>query len=350
MILAVCDLPEVLKVMKIVNTVITLIKIAVPIILIVSLMIDYAKATFSNDSDALNKTIKLSVSKAVAVVLVFLIPTFVTVITTLVMPDFSYSACINNATDSGINSAYESVMQKYMDEAKTKMDNASYTLALNYLNNIENPELKKKYKEELKVIEDKLKEEEKKKQEEKPSTTTSSKVDPLAPYQPGLLKGDTFLQTARNVWERIVLGDKHFVYEQGNNIPISTKYCDCSSYVSWVLYEFGYDEFYGTQKTCRVFFNTNYNKLYGWEEYYYSGRTDLTNIVQPGDIIVRSTSESGHTDIVASVENGVVYAYDCGNSKNVEHGKYPSGVPNPYFLTDSVKHRPAKIIRVKPKN
>ena len=352
MILSICDVPEVLKVLKIVMIVITIIKIAVPIILMISLMIDLTKATLSNDNDALNKTGRLSVNKAIALVLVFMIPTFVKVITTVVIPGFSYSDCINNATDEGIKEAYESVMSGLMEQARTKEDMASYNLAHDYLKNIENEELKKKYEDELKVILEKI-EAKKKKEEESHSQnpdSTSSQVDPMAPYQPGLLKGDTFLQTARNVWERIVLGEKHFTYEQGNYIPITTKYCDCSSYVTWVLYEFGYTEFGGRQKTCKTFFNTNYNELYGWDEFYYPARTDLTNIVQPGDIVVRRTEASGHTDIIASVENGVVYGYDCGNSKNVEHGKYPNGVPNPYFITDSVKHRPAKIIRVKPKN
>ena len=348
MILFICDVPEVLKVMRIIKIVIDIIKIAVPIILMVSLMIDYTKATMANDSDALLKANKLSAKKAIAVVLVFMIPTFVNVITNVVLPGFSYSACINNATKEGIRSAYENVMEGLMAAANEKMDNASYSVAQGYLKNIENEDLKKRYEEELKVIYDKLEEERNKKNPASPPITEGP--DPKAPYQKGLLKGATFLQTAKNVWERIVLGDKNFTYEQGNYVPVTTSYCDCSTYVSWVLYEFGYEDFAGRQKVCRDLYHTNYKEKYGWEEYYYPARTDLTNIVQPGDIVVRRTEESGHTDIIASIQNGVVYGYDCGNSDNVKHGKYPNGVPNPYFITDSVKHRPAKIIRVTPPN
>ena len=156
MILSICDVPEVLKVLKIVMIVITIIKIAVPIILMISLMIDLTKATLSNDNDALNKTGRLSVNKAIALVLVFMIPTFVKVITTVVIPGFSYSDCINNATDEGIKEAYESVMSGLMEQARTKEDMASYNLAHDYLKNIENEELKKKYEDELKIILEKI--------------------------------------------------------------------------------------------------------------------------------------------------------------------------------------------------
>ena len=360
MILSICEIPEVLKVLRIVNIVITIIKIAVPIILMISLMIDLTKATLSNDNDALVKTGRLTVNKAIALVLVFMIPTFVKVITTVVIPGFSYSACLNNATEEGIKASYENVMNNYMNQAKTKGDSASYNLANNYLKNIENPELKKKYEEELKVVYDKIEAEKKKKEEDlknrqnvnssPTNSSTSRQVDPRASYQPGMLKGDTFLQTARNVWERIVLGNQHFVYHQGNSVPVKNNLCDCSTYVSWVIYEYGYSDWAGHQRTTYNLYNTNYQKKYGWEEHYYSGRTNLTSLVQPGDIIVRRNSAGGHTDIIASVSGGNIRAYDCGSSTWVKNGKYPNGIPTPSFLKDTGKYRPAKIIRVKPKN
>ena len=346
MILSICDVPEVLKVMKIVKVVILAIKIAVPIMLIISLMIDYTKVIVSKDSDALVKTNRLSVNKAAALVLLFLVPTFVKIIIQIA-PDFTYSACLNNATDAGIKASYESTMKKYMDSVKLKLDSSTYTLAVDYLKNIEDEELKRKYQEELEVINKKIEEEKKKKEEKEETTTVSKRPDPMAPYAPGLLKGDTFLETARNVWERIVLGEKNFRYEQGNYVPVMTNFCDCSTYVSWVIYEYGYTDFYGRQRTCKHLYNTNYRELYGWEEYYYPARTDLTFIVRPGDIVVRRTEGSGHTNIIASVKGGVVYGYDCGDSKWVKHGEYPNGIPNPYFIKDAQKHRPAKIIRVK---
>lgn len=352
MILSVCDIPEVLKVMRIVKIVIDIIKISVPIILIVSLMIDFTRAELSNDNDALIKTNKLTVNKIAAIILIFSIPTFVNVITNVVFPGFSYSNCLNNATKEGIAISYEQVMQSLMDEANTKQDNGSYQRAYSYLKNIENEELKKKYTDELKVVKDKIDEEEKKREEEKKShqkSTATTKIDPTSPYIPGTLADESFLQTAKNVWDRMVLGNLNFVYHNGNTIPVQNNLCDCSTYVSWVIYEFGYKDWAGWQRTTYNLYNTNYNQLYGWEEYYYPGNTDLTNIVKPGDIIVRRSGGEGHTDIVASVSDGVVRAYDCGSTEAVTNHKYPDGYPNPGFLKDEGKFRPAKIIKVKKK-
>lgn len=350
MILSVCDVPQVLQVIRIVNMVIEIIKIAVPIILMVTLMIDYTRAEMSNDNDMLAKINKLTKNKIVAVILIFLIPTFVNVITNVVAPGFTYSACINNATKEGISTAYEKVMSGLLDDAKEKMDNGSYSVAQSYLNNIDNEELKKKYTDELKIISDKLEEERKKKEEEKKKHQTSeptTQIDPTSPYVPGTLADESFLQTAKNVWDRIVMGNLKFKYHQGNTIPVQNNLCDCSTYVSWVIYEYGYKDWAGWQRSTYNLYNTNYQSLYGWEEHYYSGNTDLTNIVQPGDIIVRRNSAGGHTDIVASVSNGVVKAYDCGSDNSVENHKYPDGYPNPGFLKDTGKYRPAKIIKVK---
>ena len=87
MIIDICDSPNVLEVMYIINIVITIIKIAVPILLIVSLMITFVKAVSSNDSDALEKAKKSSVAKVIAAILVFFIPTFVNTIVTVVSPE-----------------------------------------------------------------------------------------------------------------------------------------------------------------------------------------------------------------------------------------------------------------------
>lgn len=346
MILSICDVPEVLKVIRIIKIVIEIIKIAVPIILIVSLMIDLTKAELSNDSDAINKTGKLSINKIIAVVLIFLIPTFVNIITNVVMPGFSYSSCINNATEEGITASYETNMKKIMDEANDKKDFNSYSVAISYLKNIKNKELYQKYSEELKAIKKKI-DEENEKNHNHGSGAPIDMIDPTAPYVPGTLGASTFLQTAKNVWDRIVLGNQNFKYNQGNRVPVMNNLCDCSTYVSWVIYEYGYKDWEGHQRNTSMLYHTNYNKLYGWEEYYYPGRTDLTNIVQPGDIIVRRNSAGGHTDIVASVSGGVVKAYDCGSNESIANHKYPDGYPNPGFLKDAGKYRPAKIIRVK---
>ena len=83
------------------NWVILIIKIAVPIILIISVMVDYMNAI--KDNDELSKTSKLAVTKLTAAILVFLIPTFVSIIAGVVNSG-EYKKCIGNIT--GLNTLW----------------------------------------------------------------------------------------------------------------------------------------------------------------------------------------------------------------------------------------------------
>ena len=58
MILSICDLPDALKVMRIVNIVITIIKVVVPIMLIVSAMIDFARAVSDSELNKITSKFK----------------------------------------------------------------------------------------------------------------------------------------------------------------------------------------------------------------------------------------------------------------------------------------------------
>lgn len=80
MLLSICDSGEVLSAMRIIKILIQIIRIAVPIILIISLILTYVGAMTSNDSEALAKANKSIVPKSIAIVLVFLMPTFVRIV------------------------------------------------------------------------------------------------------------------------------------------------------------------------------------------------------------------------------------------------------------------------------
>ncbi len=94
----------------------------------------------------------------------------------------------------------------------------------------------------------------------------------------------------------------NFIYEQaGVNIPInssSRKTIDCSSFVSWVLYESGYSQFAGDQKNSSYFASNPMN----WQKI---SRDNL----QAGDIMVFS----GHVQIYAG---GNQY-YNCGGNSSI---------------------------------
>lgn len=118
MILNICDNGDVLSVMRIVNITVLIIKIAIPIILILSLSINYLKAVYTSDNDALVKANKQAVNKMIAAILIFFIPTFVNVLVKLGSSENGYSNCLTNATEEKISEAYVNQAQNTVDYAK----------------------------------------------------------------------------------------------------------------------------------------------------------------------------------------------------------------------------------------
>ena len=162
--------------------------------------------------------------------------------------------------------------------------------------------------------------------------------------------GIRILNKSKEIWKLMVSGDRNFKYQEVNNnpiqIPITGSGCNCSAYVSWVLYEYGYKDFKGDQVRTREFYTTDWNKKYGWTEIKFKSGANITSMIKPGDIVVRVQIYSngsvgyGHMNIVAS--NGGTYSYDCGNSSYVKNGTHLSGVQGVSWYK---KGYPGKIIR-----
>ena len=153
----------------------------------------------------------------------------------------------------------------------------------------------------------------------------------------------SLIETATACWEYIV-NDGGYSYA-GASIPVTGgKTVDCSSYVSWVLYEYGYEDFKGGQHCTQDFYNTNWNEAYGWQEIAVAAGEDCSSQLQPGDLLVRDDgSNNGHIQFILSIEpDGTVMTYDCGASghwvkENIK------GYASTFSKTDS---RPGKIIRI----
>ena len=136
MILGICDNPDILNVMRIIDIVITIIKIVVPILLIISGMITYMNAV--KDNEAISKTNNLFVRKIIAAVLIFFIPTFVNIIAKMTEGSLEYSSCITNATPEGISGAYRKNADIYVNRAVNSLKESDYNVAKDYINNISN--------------------------------------------------------------------------------------------------------------------------------------------------------------------------------------------------------------------
>ena len=156
MILNVCDLPDVLKVMRIVNIAITIIKVIVPIILIVSAMIDFARAV--NDSE-LNKITKPMVNKVIAAALIFFIPTFVKVIANIAGNDTEYEKCLGDITNETIRSAYTNQGEDLVKKAEETGSQSDYSAAQSYLIQVEDETKRTEFEERLKAVKEKQEQE-----------------------------------------------------------------------------------------------------------------------------------------------------------------------------------------------
>lgn len=155
--------------------------------------------------------------------------------------------------------------------------------------------------------------------------------------------GGAFLEKATEVWNQICTSGRYTAYG-GSSIPCTGPTVDCSSYVSWVLYEYGYTEFAGWQTVTQGFYLTNWNQKYGWEEIPLSGGQNPIDQLQPGDLIVRDNGDNnGHITLVVEIKDGRIYCYDCGNSHNWIGNNNAEPKDKSYMLTDS---RKGKVIRV----
>ena len=129
-------------------------------------------------------------------------------------------------------------------------------------------------------------------------------------YEPAAIENGDFLSIAKSCHDYI--RENNFYYSSAKNksagkyvkdgkstgngsipYPNGTQYTDCSAYVTWVLYEYGYTEL-TSQKSSAWFMNTNAMRQMGW--------TVLpATQAQAGDIVAKT----GHVEIYAG--NGQFY-------------------------------------------
>ena len=153
-ILDICENADVLKVLRLVNIVITIIKIAVPIMLILSLSINYLNALKDNDADALAKANKMAVPKIIAAVLVFFIPTFVLLIVDTVDPgNRTYISCLNDASLENISEAKRYTAEKYLDKLRESLSRSDYETAKSSIEKIKDQNVKDELTRELNELE-----------------------------------------------------------------------------------------------------------------------------------------------------------------------------------------------------
>ena len=95
MILSICDNETFVTIMNLIRIVIRIITIAVPIIMIVTLMIDITREVAGGKPDMISNVGKSAVTKVVAAIIIFLIPNFVILIARVAGKGDEFVKCIN---------------------------------------------------------------------------------------------------------------------------------------------------------------------------------------------------------------------------------------------------------------
>ena len=121
MILSICDSADVLSALRIVKIFIQFARIAIPIMLIVSISLDFFSAMTNGDSDALSRAARNSVSRAIATVVIFFIPQIISMTVSLATEDDSYKVCIKSATIENISKAYTEEATIYLQDAEKNL-------------------------------------------------------------------------------------------------------------------------------------------------------------------------------------------------------------------------------------
>lgn len=278
MILDICSNPTTLKIFKIVRIVINIIKIVVPIILIVTLMITLMNEVSNNNSD-LKEASGLIVKKVAAAVLVFLIPTIVSIISNSIgFNSNNFISCINNSTDENIEKMQIRYIDKLIDQSKTYFNGSKYNNIKSEIDKLNDNTLRNEYMDRL----DKMQEEWKKNrkiEEDEFDHNTNTTPDP-DPNVSDVV--NTFVNNAIDM-----ANDESHGYcnrPDCNQLPD----VDCGTFVSYNLRSVGLlgsgefmnpnDPYEAIGTLCKYGF-----KMYGFDR----------NSLKKGDIVIRY----GHTEI-----------------------------------------------------
>lgn len=335
-----CDIPEFLSAIVLFKRILLLIQILAPIVLVVVSGIDIIKAVMAGNSDEIMKHVHKIPRRLLSLSVVYLAPLVINLGVSLAQDVSEYSECYNKATEENVLIAYQNKAEELISIAEKEKTRKAVSDAKGYLYRISDEDLKKALEKRAnKVLQDIINEEEEKAKEE--AEKRQSEI--------AITSNSDFLQVAKTIWRKIANG--RYTYNMsGIQIPPPGNTVDCSSFVSWVLYEYGYkNEFGGWQHNTVSFYTTNWKEKLGWTEISVAPYENVISKIKPGDILVRDAGGGayGHIHIIAEItKNGRVLAYDCGDESFWNNVTSRAGMPYDNTSFDTSDYRAGKIIRV----
>lgn len=152
-VLSICDSAEILRVFKSLKLVLGIIRVAGPILLLLSLSLDFFKATAENDAKAMKQAYNGAIRKSLAAIFLFFVPNFISIMVNISSGDETYKTCLANATTENINAAYVERAERFITMAKNSYSNDNYMQAVSAINKISDGNTKKQYVDQLKDVE-----------------------------------------------------------------------------------------------------------------------------------------------------------------------------------------------------
>ena len=165
-ILSICNDVDILKTFRIIRIVIVAIKIIVPLVLLVSGALTFTKAVSSGKT---NEAINAFKRKAIAAIIIFLVPTFIGLVSNLSNGEYlSALSCIKNSTTENINKIALEQSMEYLAVAEKTLNRNDLYAAYISINKVEDTDKQKALDTKAKAIEKKIlaKEEEERKKKE----------------------------------------------------------------------------------------------------------------------------------------------------------------------------------------
>ena len=152
MFLSACSNPDILSTMKIINSVITVLKVLVPIIILITGIISFAKAVMADDDKAIKGAAQLLIVKFFVGASIFFVPTLVGVFIDVAAPDSDYMICFKNATEENIIKAYQSEALNKVTKAEQTATYDDYSSALAAVNRLDNSTTKNNLLDRLELV------------------------------------------------------------------------------------------------------------------------------------------------------------------------------------------------------
>jgi len=137
-LLNVCEDYNILKALSIIINIINIVKIFVPLLLIITGMISYFKATYTGNEEELKKATLALLKKGISGVLIFMLPIIINLVLSVVNDasnnKLEISNCINNANDKEFMANLLEDIEKSKEEKNTVNNNSEIIRKSNHDN------------------------------------------------------------------------------------------------------------------------------------------------------------------------------------------------------------------------